>query len=179
VSPDPNNIPARTVGPTSPNDNLVITPEPMKPETDEFKLLLIEYARSIINSTIDHCPDESEALKNNIITAKKKVVVKYRIVETELSIAGHEIRKLKASNLQLRKAQAASKNDKKVDITRIQDLEKQLRGRPEVKGKERVPTCWRKQSRNVRLWRWNWQISRRIRRGRGNRERQSGRTRKR
>jgi hypothetical protein len=135
MSPEPNNIPARTVRPTSPNDNLEITPEPMEPETDEFKLLLIEYARSIIKSTIDHCSNESEALKNNIITAKRKVFFKYKIVETELSIAERKIKELKASNLKLRKAQAAFNSTIKADSTRIQDLEKQLRGRPE--GKER------------------------------------------
>ena len=117
------------------SDDYEVMPNPIKTNTTDFGSLLTEYGRSIIKSAIDHSPTETDSLKTNIINAKEKVVVKHKDVENELRIAQVEIQRLKANNLELRKAKAALYNNKKVDSTRIQDLEQQLKFQTE--GKER------------------------------------------
>jgi hypothetical protein len=107
----------------------------IRTEATDFGSLLTEYSRSIIKSAIDHSPNDAEALKNNIVTAKEKVVVKHKTVENELKIAEGEVRKLKASNFELKNVQDALYKMRKVDATRIQNLEKQLKD--ETEGKER------------------------------------------
>jgi len=108
-----------------PSDDCEIIPNPIKTNAIDFGSLLTEYGRSIINSAIDHSPTEAESLKNNIITAKEKVVVKHKTVDNELKMAEDEVRKVNNHVSVLRGIQKACDMAKKVDGTTIQNLKKQ------------------------------------------------------
>jgi hypothetical protein len=100
-------------------------PIPSQPQIDDFQSLVTEYGRSIIKSALDHEPEEAETLKDSIIAAKEKIMVKHKTVENELKITEGEVRELRSSVLELREVQAASDHAKEVDTTTIQDLKKQ------------------------------------------------------
>jgi hypothetical protein len=100
-------------------------PIPSQPQIDDFKSLVTEYGRSIIKSALDHEPEEAGTLKDNIIAAKEKIIVRHKTVENELKIIEGEVRKLRSSVFKLREVQAVSDHVKEVDGTTIQDLKKQ------------------------------------------------------
>ena len=111
-------------------------PIPSEPQIDDFESLVVDYGRSIIKSAMEHEPEEAGPLKNNIIAAKEKIIVKYKTVENELKIAEGEVRKLKSSVSELSTMQVASDHAKEVDSTTIQDLKKQHKDQWE--GKKRL-----------------------------------------
>jgi len=108
---------------------------------NDFKSLVTEYGRSIIKSAIDHEPEEAETLKTNIITAKEKIIVKHKTVENELQIAENEIHKLRTSVIDWKGKYNESSQTVKKDSTRIEDLEKKLKGQDEQG--ERWADMWR------------------------------------
>jgi chromosome segregation ATPase len=101
-------------------------PTELKPEIDDFKSLVTEYGRSIIKSAMDHEPEEAATLKEDIMTAKEKIIVKYKTAENELEIAEAEIRTLKSSVFDLRLEKATSVITKRLDGSSIKALEKRL-----------------------------------------------------
>jgi hypothetical protein len=94
---------------------------------DDFKALVTEYGRSIIKSAMDHSPEEAVSLKNDIITAKEKVIVKYKTVENGLKIAEGENRILKANVDELLVARGLASQGSRMQRIAIKDLEGQLR----------------------------------------------------
>jgi hypothetical protein len=100
-------------------------PNPPEPGLSEFRSLVTEYGPSIINSAIDHEPEEAGTLKDDIIAAKEKITVKHKSVENELKPSQGEVRKLRSSVIGLGTLQAASEHANEVAITTIQDLKKQ------------------------------------------------------
>lgn len=81
---------------------------PSEDQIGDFKSLLTEYGRAIIRSAIDHPPEKFQCLKQNIITAKEKIIVKHKTVENELKIAEREIRKLRTSVTDLTDSKATT-----------------------------------------------------------------------
>jgi hypothetical protein len=105
-----------------------IAPEP---EVNEFKSLVTEYGRSIIKSAMDHEPEEAATLKNNIVAAKEKVIVKYKTVENELQIAEGDNLLLKADVAALQEAQVSVTERNRSQVTTIEVLQKQLKDQEE------------------------------------------------
>jgi hypothetical protein len=113
---------------TSPNKVAsTAAPIPAKPQMDDFKALVTEYGRSIIKSAMDHSPEEAVSLKNDIITAKEKVIVKYKTVENDLEIAEGENRILKANVDELLVGRGLASQGSRMQRIAIKDLEGQLR----------------------------------------------------
>jgi hypothetical protein len=118
---------------TSPNQVAnTAAPIPAKPQMDDFKALVTEYGGSIIKSAMDHSPEEAVSLKNDIITAKEKVIVKYKTVENDLKIAEGENRILKANVDELLVARGLASQGSRMQRITIKELERQLRHQRET-----------------------------------------------
>ena len=143
---DPTSNDNRTEAALTTLDKAAEAPIPIssQPQVDDFKFLVTEYGRSIIKSAFDHEPEEARTLKDNIIAAKEKIIVKHKTVENELKNAAGEIRKLRSSVFELREVQVASDQAREVDSTTIQDLKKQHKDQWEEK--KRYAGLWEEET---------------------------------
>jgi hypothetical protein len=102
-----------------------------EPQVADLKSLVTEYGRSIIKSAMDHEPEEAATLKNDIMTAKEKIIVRHKTVENELKIAEAENLTLKSSVFAMRLEITTAAITKRLDGSTIEVLEIQLKDQTE------------------------------------------------
>jgi len=103
----------------------------LKPELNDFQSLVTGYGRAIIKSAMDHEPEDSDMLKQDIMAAKEKIIVKHQTIENKLETAEAEIRVLRSSVFDLRLEKATSGITQRLDGCRIERLERQLKDQAE------------------------------------------------
>jgi prolyl oligopeptidase PreP (S9A serine peptidase family) len=138
VPPIPRAPPRRSLPSPAPLRNTPADkPSSIKPDPDsadphqpqdkyaEFKSYLQDYGRSIIKSALEHTPDESHILEQNIITSKEKVIAHHTNVSQKLEMA--EIRNRNQEATIKTKNTETAELTKKVEEQRskIECLEKQ------------------------------------------------------
>jgi chromosome segregation ATPase len=104
-----------------------IAPASTKPEPVDFNTILLEYGRSIIKSALDHLPEESQSLKDDIVAAKQVVVDRYDEMQTDLDGWKNRAGNLKSEIIDVRIDNAGLKRKLEAEKNTVENLRKQLK----------------------------------------------------